>query len=115
MEVPKMAALKVEIESRDVELFSGNSKTTGKPYAFYKQTAHVFLDDSKYPKQFEITHDNEHEALAEGEYLLDLNQAARIDRFGGLVIDTRKLVFVPAKPSPRPAAASQQSAPSRSS
>jgi hypothetical protein len=91
-----MPAIKIDVQSHETEVFSGNSARTGKPFCFYKQEAFAFTGDGKYPEKIEITHDRPEDALPVGEYFVDLNQAVSVDRFGSLGIDTRKMVFVPA-------------------
>ncbi len=91
-------SLRVEVDSANTSEFKGTSTRTGKDFCFYKQTAYVFLPGSRFPEKIELSHDNPSHALLAGTYSLDVEQAVAVDRFGGLGIDSRKLVFVPAAP-----------------
>lgn len=86
-------SLKVEITTQSLDKVAGTSKNSGKDFCFYKQTAHVFLNGEKYPEKFEITHDDEKGALPAGVYSVDIEKAVTVDRFNGLGLDGRKLVF----------------------
>lgn len=91
-------SIRVFVESADAEKVAGTSGRTGKDYCFYKQSVHVFLGGSRFPKEIEIAHDRPDQALRPGDYTLDVEAALAVDRFGGLGIDSRKLEFVPAAP-----------------
>ncbi|SIQ24686.1 single-stranded DNA-binding protein [Marinobacterium stanieri] len=91
-------SIRVYVESSATEQVSGTSSKSGKNYCFYKQPVHAFIGTSKFPEKIEISHDSADRALRPGEYTLDVEAALSVDRFGGLGIDARKLVFVPAAP-----------------
>ena len=87
--------LKVEVTTQAFDKVSGTSAKTGKDYSFIKQQAHIFLNGEKYPEKFEITHEREQDVLSPGIYVLDIEKAVTVDRFGGVALDGRKLVFRP--------------------
>lgn len=91
-------SIRVFVESAETDEFKGTSGRTGKDFCFYKQKAHVFLHGSRFPERIELAHNSPSDALRPGDYTLDVEQALAVDRFGGLGIDSRKLVFVPAVP-----------------
>lgn len=91
-------SIRVFVESAETDEFKGTSARTGKDFCFFKQKAHVFLHGSRFPERIELTHNSPSDSLRPGDYTLDVEQALSVDRYGGLAIDSRKLVFVPAAP-----------------
>lgn len=89
-----MSKLLIEISDVRLQEISGTSKGTGKPYCFFKQKAYLFVTGAKYPKEIELSHDD-NKPLGVGRYQIDLNQAVSVDNFGGIGIDARLIEFVP--------------------
>lgn len=87
--------VKAEVESDFIESRSGvNAK--GKPYEIHSQKVWVYLG-SKFPKEIQINHDDPRNALSVGLYEADLLPALDVGDFGRLVIDGRRLNFVPVR------------------
>lgn len=92
-----------EVESDFIESRSGvNAK--GKPYEIHSQKVWVYLG-SKFPKEMQVTHEDARNAFRPGLYQVDLLPALDIGDFGRLVVEGRRLNFVP-----RPSVAAAKSA-----
>lgn len=81
--------VKLEIHDSNVLEISGTSKAD-KPYQFFKQEGWVKLPSAPFPQKVELSHEKAAQALAKGDYHLDLSSALYIDRFSNLAIDMRK-------------------------
>jgi hypothetical protein len=68
-------SIRIEVKKVQVSEVAGNSRKTGKPYAFKKQAVWAYLTDKKgvpdeYPTRIEVTLDDEAQPYAPGVYTL---------------------------------------------
>lgn len=77
---------KIEITSPEIDVISGTSAKTGKPYEIRKQEGFFFKGaGEKYPKPFEVMLPKGHAGYAPGMYKLR-DDAINIDRNGRLAV-----------------------------
>jgi hypothetical protein len=88
---------KIEIESTDIETFSGESKGSGKPFTLIKQPAYIFLNGSKYPEKIELLLEEKQPPFNIGVYYVDMNTCVSVDRYKSPSIDMRKAKFLTAE------------------
>ncbi len=84
--------LRVEIQSTDVDEFSGTSKA-GRPFHIRKQQAYLFRLGEKYPDRFQLRLEDHQQPFEPGHYTVDLS-SVRISRYGDLEFGTVKLIPV---------------------
>ena len=98
--------LKVSVETEVVDVKSGTSAKTGKPYQIREQEAWMFGygrdgQPQKHPQKIKLTLDDEQEkGYPVGQYILD-PASIYVDRFGQVAIRARLRVAaasVPAQP-----------------
>lgn len=83
--------VKIEIDSTEIDVFSGTSNRTGKPFSMRKQAAWVHLPGDRYPTRIEMTLDDDSQAYPKGEYKLG-PRSLFVDRFGRLSLGRLELV-----------------------
>lgn len=62
--------LTIEIESTELNIKSGNSARTGKPYQIREQTGYVHIPPNKYPQPIKITLEDDAQPYQPGKYQL---------------------------------------------
>lgn len=65
--------LTIEIESTELNIKSGNSARTGKPYQIREQTGYVHIPPNKYPQPIKITLEDDAQPYQPGKYQLGDN------------------------------------------
>jgi hypothetical protein len=88
-------SIKVEIKSSDVEVRSGTSQRTGKPYNIREQTGWGFFMDAHgnphpYPQRVRLTIEDADEPYKPGMYHLS-PASFYVDRFGQIVCRAKLL------------------------
>lgn len=83
-------ALRIQVESIDVDTKSGTSARTGKPYSIREQTAWAYLFDrsgkpNPHPTKIRITLGDDQSPYPVGMYQL-ADSSFFADRFGGLTL-----------------------------
>jgi hypothetical protein len=91
--------LVIEIESTDLNVKSGTSARTGKPYQIREQTAYVHIPPNKYPQPVKITLDDDAQAYAPGKYQL-ADSSFFVGRFDDLQMRPRLVPVVAAAAAP---------------
>ena len=100
-------SLIIEITSQELNVKSGTSNRTGKPYHIREQTAYLHKKGQAYPDKFVISLESDQAPFPPGNYDL-IPESFYIDRFSQLAVRP-KLVPRPAEnkqPSPAQAKAS---------
>ena len=87
-------AMKIEIQSTDVDVRSGTSSRTGKAFTMRQQTAYLHHDGQPYPVRFLLTLGDTQAPYAPGFYTLNPS-SIRVGRFNDLELDRFRLVLDP--------------------
>ncbi len=85
--------LRVEIQSTDIDDFSGTSKS-GKPFRIRKQQAFVFRPGEQYPDRFQVRLQDDQQPYAPGHYVVDMS-SVRVSRYGDLEFGPLSLTPAP--------------------
>lgn len=97
-------SLMIEITSTDLNVKSGTSQRTGKPYHIREQTAYMHKKGNPYPDKFTISIEQDQAPFPIGNY--DLHPGSfYVDRFNQLAVRP-KLTPRPAEHKPQQAKAS---------
>ena len=81
--------LKVEIQSTEVDEFSGTSKA-GRPFHIRKQQAYLFRPGEQYPDRFQVRLEDNQPPYTPGHYMVDMS-SVRVSRYGELEFGVLKL------------------------
>lgn len=85
--------MKIEIKSAEVNVKSGTSKRTGKPYSIREQVGYLHQDGEAYPVRCVLQLEDQQEPHAPGLY--ETSNELTVGDFGRLAI-SRNLRLVPA-------------------
>lgn len=87
--------LTIEIESTELQIKSGTSARTNKPYQIREQTAYVHIPGNKYPQPIKLTLEDDAQPYAPGKYQLGDNSFF-VGRFNDLQMRPRLVPVVAA-------------------
>lgn len=77
--------MRIEIQSTELFVKSGNAKATGKPYSIRKQDAWAHIDGQPYPVRIGFNLEEGSAPYQPGFYMLN-EQSFYVDKFGNLSI-----------------------------
>lgn len=86
----------IKIETTKLNLKSGTSARTGKPYEIREQSALMFKAGESYPDKIKISLSDGQAAYSPGDYTLD-DSSFYPSRFGGLEVRPVLVAYSPAK------------------
>ena len=86
-----MSRLIIEVHSTQVDVRSGNSKATGKPYEINTQVAWIRLLGQPFPTQIKINLEDASKPLQPGIYSFDPAQILKVGSFNAPELDDRQL------------------------
>lgn len=81
-----MEGIKIEVQSTDVDTFSGVGKESKRPFTINKQVGWLHKPTEPYPQKIELMLKDASKPYAVGVYAIDVDRSVYVDRNGRLAI-----------------------------